>query len=302
MPIILDKLMSLQLPEVTQTYNTRDCIIYALGCGAGLGDEDGDDLLYVYEKGLRVLPTMATVLAHPGFWIRDLNTGIDWTNVVHGEQSLTLHRPLAPEGTLVGVHRIIEVQDKGKDRGALVLWERKLYDQPSGELVATMGQASFCRNDGGFGGPIAPPQPRASMPQGTPDAELLVPTSRQSAMIYRLSGDLNPLHIEPDLARHAGFLRPILHGLATFGATCRSLIQCLGPGNPDSLKTMSGRFSAPIFPGETLRVQVWRDHPAPAFRVDVVERNVTVLNHGHVTLSPSDSTSDASAAAAKGRD
>ena len=152
MTIVYDKLMAVEIPPVEQAYDSKDCILYALGVGLGHDPLNADELAFVYEKTLKVLPTMATVLGYPGFWPRDLDTGIDWVRIVNGEQGVTLHRPLAGHGTVVGRSRIVEVIDKGPGKGALVLTERTVTDKASGELIATITQTTFCRADGGFGG------------------------------------------------------------------------------------------------------------------------------------------------------
>jgi hypothetical protein len=138
MTIVYDKLMALQVPPAEQSYGPKDCILYALGIGLGHDPMNEDELAFVYEKNLKVLPTMGTVLGHPGFWVRERDTGIDWVRIVNGEQGIILHRPLAAKGTVVGRLRIIEVIDKGPDKGALVLSERKVTDKATGESVATV--------------------------------------------------------------------------------------------------------------------------------------------------------------------
>ena len=153
MAIIYDKLMALDIPPREQSYEAKDCILYALGIGFGHDPMNEDELPFVYEKNLKVLPTMGTVLGHPGFWARNRDTGIDWVRVVNGEQGITLHRPIAGAGTVIGRQRIVEVIDKGAGKGALVLSERKITDKASGEPIATVTHTMFCRGDGGFGGP-----------------------------------------------------------------------------------------------------------------------------------------------------
>jgi hypothetical protein len=153
MAIVYDKLMALEVPPAEQSYGPKDCILYALSIGLGHDPMNEDELAFVYEKKLKVLPTMGAVLGHPGFWARERDTGIDWVRIVNGEQGITLNRPLAAKGTVVGRLRIIEVIDKGPGKGALVLSERKVTDKATGEPVATVTQTTFCRGDGGFGGP-----------------------------------------------------------------------------------------------------------------------------------------------------
>lgn len=285
MAIDRDHLLGLDIPEVRQSYDADQAILYALGCGAGLDPLDEAELPFVYEEAdFAVLPSFATVLGHPGFWARDLDSGIDWVKVVHGEQGMRLEAPLPASGSVRGKSRVVEVIDKGEGRGALVYVERRLSDD-SGRLLATLTQTLFCRGDGGFGGPSGPVRKPPSVPERAPDHSCALPTSPQSALIYRLSGDRNPLHADPAVARKAGFERPILHGLATFGLVCRALLRRLSPGRPSALTAMNGRFSAPVFPGETVETEIWRlAEGRYAFRARVGER--VVLDNGTADLRP----------------
>ena len=284
MAIDRDHLLALDIPEVRQNYGRDQAILYALGCGAGLDPLEEADLPFVYEGGgLAVLPSFGTVLGHPGFWARDLDSGIDWVRVVHGEQGLRLHRPLPPEGEVRGKSRVTEVIDKGEGRGALVYVERRLTDE-RGELIAVATQTLFCRGDGGFGGPGGPTRSPAPVPEREPDQTCTLPTSPQAALIYRLSGDRNPLHADPALAQKAGFERPILHGLATFGVVCRALVRSLCPDRPEALVAMDGRFSKPVFPGETIQTEIWElGDGKHAYRAKVGER--IVLDNGRAELA-----------------
>ena len=256
MPIDYDKLLALEIPEALQAYTERDAILYALGIGLGRDPLDADELPFVYEKSLKVLPTFAAVLGWPGFWVRDLDTGIDWIKVVAGEQALVLHRPLASRGTVVGRTRVTEIIDKGAGKGALVYSQRALLDRDSGERIATVTQTTFCRGDGGFGGPAREAPTPHPVPARTPDLVCDRPTRPEAALIYRLSGDPNPLHAEPAVAQAAGFPRPILHGLASFGIACHGILKCLCDHDPGRLKAISARYSAPVFPGETIRTEM----------------------------------------------
>ena len=204
MAIVYDKLMALEVPPAEQSYGPKDCILYALGIGLGHDPMNEDELAFVYEKNLKVLPTMGAVLGHPGFWARERDTGIDWVRIVNGEQGITLNRPLAAKGTVVGRLRIIEVIDKGPGKGALVLSERKVTDKATGEPVATVTQTTFCRGDGGFGGPPRQAPEPHPIPARAPDAVCDLATRPEAALIYRLSGDLNPLHSDPTVAKQAG--------------------------------------------------------------------------------------------------
>jgi acyl dehydratase len=284
MPIAYEKLLALKIPDVEHTYGPKDCMLYALGVGLGLDPMDEEQLAFVYEKNLKVLPSMAVVLAHPGFWIKDLNTGIDWVKVVAGEHSLVLHRPLKPSGTVLGRSRILDIVDKGAGKGAIIYSERVIDDKATGERVATIVQTTFCRGDGGFGGPPREQRAVHPIPERAPDLFCDLPTRPEMALIYRLSADPNPLHADPATAGAAGFPRPILHGLATFGVCGHALLKTLCGYDPARLTALAGRFSAPVFPGETIRAEIWRDGAVASFRARVVERDVVAINNGRAEI------------------
>ena len=285
MPIDYDKLLALKIPEVAQAYTEKDAILYALGIGLGRDPLDGDELPFVYERNFKVLPTFAAVLGWPGFWVRDLDTGIDWVKVVAGEQGLVLHRPLDPRGSVIGRTRVIEIIDKGAGKSAHVYSARELIDGMSGEKIATVTQTTICRGDGGFGGPARAAPAVHPLPQRAPDLVCERGTRPEAALIYRLSGDPNPLHADPAVARAAGFARPILHGLASFGIACHGILKGFCNHDPGRLKAISGRFSAPVFPGETIRTEMWGDGPIVSFRARVLERDVIALDHGRCELT-----------------
>jgi acyl dehydratase len=284
MAIVTEKLLNLAIPTVEQTYTAKDAMLYALGVGLGFDPTDRNQLDFVYEKNLKVLPTFAVVLAYPGLWMRDLDTGIDAIKVVHGEQGLTLHKPLSPAGAVVGKSRVAGVVDKGEGRGALVMVERKIYAKGSGELIATVTQTAFCRGDGGFGGPSGPTPKPHELPARAPDLVCDLPTSPQAALIYRLSADINPLHADPDVAKAAGFPKPILHGLATYGVAGHALLKAACGYDPARLKSLNARFTAPVYPGETFRTEIWLDGSVASFRTTAIERNVVAISNGRAEL------------------
>jgi acyl dehydratase len=284
MTIVYEKVMALTVPPVEVTYGPKDCMLYALGVGLGQDPMNEDELEFVYEKQLKVLPTMATVLGYGVSWARE--AGIDQLRVVNGEQGFTLHKPLEPEATVVGRSRIIEVIDKGAGKGALILSERKVSDKASGELIATVRQTAFCRGDGGFGGPPRQAPAPHPIPERAPDMFCDLPTRPEMALIYRLSGDYNPLHAEPAFARAAGFERPILHGLGTFGVSGHAVLKTLCGYDPNRLAAFAGRFSAPVFPGETIRTEMWLDGAVVSFRARVLERDVIAINNGRAEIRP----------------
>jgi len=284
MTIMYGKLMGLEIPQAEQTYGPKDCMLYALGVGLGQDPMNENELPFVYEKNLKVLPTMGAVLGHPGFWMRDRDTGIDWVRIVNGEQGIRLHQPLKGQNTVVGRQRIIEVIDKGPGKGALVLTERKVSDKATGEPIATVTQTTFCRADGGFGGPPRKAPEPHPIPTRAPDAVSDFGTRPETALIYRLSGDRNPLHAEPAVAKQAGYPRPIMHGLGNFGIAGHAVLKTMCGYDPQKLVSFACRFSAPVFPGETLRTEMWRDGAVVSFRTRVVERDVVAVNNGRAEI------------------
>jgi N-terminal half of MaoC dehydratase len=182
--IVYEKLLTLQIPEVVQHYTAKDAILYALGLGLGQDPLNEDELAFVYEKKLKILPTFAAVLGWPGFWARDLDTGIDWVKLVAGDQGLVLHGPLPIHGRMIGRTRVTEIIDKGPGKGALVYSERTVTDQATGQRVATATQTTFCRGDGGFGGPLREPPPPHPIPEGAPDLACDHATRPETPLIY----------------------------------------------------------------------------------------------------------------------
>ena len=275
---------------IRHTYTAKDVMLYALGVGMAQDPLDREELRYVLEDDLRVLPSMAAVLASPGFWMRNHpEVGIDYVRLVHGEQAVTLHQPLPAAGTVIGTTRVTRVVDKGAGKGALVHSEKTISDAATGALLATCESVTFCRADGGFsanGGGDAPgPAPKAT-PETPPDVTLDFQTRPEAALLYRLSGDINPLHSDPEVAAKAGFARPILHGLATYGAACHGLIKGYCGYHPVRLKSISARFSAPTYPGDLIRLECWKVGDEVAFRARVPARDVTVLSHGRALCLP----------------
>lgn len=272
-----DALLHFPIPEVRQRVMPRDAVFYALSVGLGQDPLDERQLDFVdSHRALRALPSMAVVLGHPGFWLGNPATGVDAVRIVHGEQSLTLHHPLPVEGEIIARTRVTGLVDKGEGKGALLYSEKELRDA-DGTLLAVTGSTTFLRGDGGFGGPPGPVKPPNPMPETPPDTVLDLPTRPEQALYYRLNGDDNPLHANPAVAAKAGFPRPILHGLCTLGVVAHALLRVLGNYEASSMKNLSLRFSAPVYPGETIRTEIWRNG---AFRARVVERDVVVVNNG----------------------
>ena len=207
-----------------------------------------------------------------------------WAKVVHGEQGFTLHKPVTPKGSVIGRTRIVEVIDKGEGKGALIYSVRQVVDKPSGELIATLRQTTFCRADGGFGGPRGDGPVPHPIPDRAPDLTCDLSTRPEMALIYRLSGDVNPLHADPEFAKAAGFPRPILHGLGTFGIAGHAILKSVCGYDPAKITGMTGRFSAPVYPGETIRTEIWRNGGVVSFRSRVLERDVIAIDNGRAEV------------------
>ncbi|WP_217899988.1 MaoC/PaaZ C-terminal domain-containing protein [Rhodococcoides kyotonense] len=276
-------LVEREFPPITQTYTERDTMLYALGLGLGSDPVDFDRLRYVYEDGLVPSPTFPFVLGYPGFWARDPDTGIDWKRLVNAEQSIRLHAPIPTAGTVIGRTQIVEIVDKGPAKGAL-LYLRRTVSDIDGTLLATIGQTTMLRGNGGQGGTTtSTPEPHR-LPDRRPDWVHDVRTLPQSALLYRLSGDYNPLHADPKIATDAGFERPILHGLATFGMAAHAVSRCVLGEDVRKFTAMSGRFTAPVYPGETLRHDMWQDGSVVSVRTTVPDRGVVALDRGRIDI------------------
>lgn len=283
MAIDYAKLKSRPFRDIEQAYTFKDTILYALGLGLGQDPLDPRQLRHTYEEGLVALPSMNVVLAGPGFWVKEPDTGVDWPKVLHGEQGLTIHKPLPSEGRVVSRLHIDEIIDKGAGKGALMYTTRELRDAGSGELYSTITSTSFLRGDGGFGGPTGPVRHPHPVPEGTPDAQFDWTLGRHAALLYRLNGDFNPVHADPKVAAKGGFAQPILHGLASYGVAAWSVGQLLCDGEAERIRRFDLRFTSPVYPGETLRTEVWKQGPGvAAFRVRVPARDVVALNNGRV--------------------
>jgi acyl dehydratase len=273
---------------VVHAYSARETIQYALGVGFGFDPMDERQLRFVYEKDLVACPTLAVVLAYPGFWLAQPDTGVDWVRILHGEERVTLHAPLPATGNVTSTHRVTNIIDKGAERGAIVIAEKSLRDTATGKLIATVEHVAFCRGNGGYARSSAESDagiaPLSATPDRAPDVVCDLPTLKQQALLYRLCADQNPLHVEPKVAREVGFDAPILHGLATFGVAAHAVLRTCCDYDPTRIRSFSTRFSAPVYPGETIRTELWRTPGRVQFRSRVLERDVIVLTHGVADL------------------
>lgn len=282
--IDVHQLLNREFEEIIQTYSARDAIFYALSIGLGADPQDEQQLRFVYEKNQAAFPTFSLVLGYPGFWAKEPDTGIDWKRLVHAEQSIQFHGALPVSGTIKSTNKVKAIYDRGSERGALLLQERQLADAASGRLVATISQLSLLRGDGGCGGDgRIPPKPH-HVPDRVPDCSDVTQTLPQQALLYRLNGDFNPLHADPRVADEAGFGRPILHGLCSMGIACHAVLKNLLDYEVARVASMQVRFTAPVFPGDELRTDMWRDGDEVSFRMTNTETGKVVLNGGRVAL------------------
>ena len=283
MPADREQLLALGGQERRFSYLKRDTMLYALSCGLGADPCDPRQLRFTYEKDLLAFPTLACVLT-AGFDTL-AGSGIDYPKLVHAEQRLTVHAPLPPEGEVMAKWSVDEVVDKGPGRGALITLRVEIHTT-EGQPLATIHRTSMARGDGGLGGPAASRFTLRPVPDRRADHEVVVSTLPQQALLYRLNGDVNPMHVDPDTARRAGFPQPILHGLCTFAIACRVVLEHWCDLNPAALKSMATRFAAPVLPGESLLVRMWREPGSSsiAFEADIPARGVTALRSGEAVV------------------
>jgi acyl dehydratase len=282
----LEQLTSKQFETTPHSYTRKDTMLYALGVGAGRDPLDEIDLRFTYEKDLVALPTMTCVLASPGFWVREPAIEIDWVRLLHGEQSIELTRALPPEGTVYPRFRVMGVKDRGPDKGATLHFEKLLTDG-SGKTVCTVRSAYVLRGDGGCGDYGECPEPPSPLPERASDKLIEIPTLERQALLYRLNGDFNPLHSDPDVARKAGFERPIMHGMGSMGIVCHALVRAYCDGDPTRVAGMSLRFASPFYPGETMALECFEEGSTIRFRAKVAGRDVVVLDRGEFKVAAS---------------
>ena len=280
MPLDPQAIASWQFPEFAQDYGDRESLMYALSLGFGGVPSHPRELDFVYEKQQRTVPTMVAVLCHPGMWLRNPAFGVTQSKVVHGEQRMRFHHPLPSAGRLRGTARVLGVEDKGVDKGAVIHLERTVADRDSGQLYASIVHSTFCRADGGFGAGFGQALTLHVIPDRPADLVLHLPTRVDAALLYRLNVDRNPLHVDPEFASKAGFPRPILHGLCLYGIAARGVLQALLASDPSRLASFDARFSGVFYPGETLELSLWQDGDRISFMGRAAERQTVVLNNG----------------------
>ena len=282
MSIVYPDILDIKSTAVPFSWNDRDAMLYALGTGMGEDPLDGRELEFVYERNLKVLPTFATIVARAG------DPGpvpLNRAMVLDGGRRLTLYRPIPSAADVRLDGRIVSAIDKGVGKGAIVTREVTIRDAASDDLIAKLATDVFARGDGGFGGPSPSASHDPGVPQRAPDRAITISTRPNQALIYRLSGDRNPLHSDPAVAAKAGFDRPILHGLCTYGICCRALLQSYADYDPSAIREFGVRFSAPCYPGETISIYWWDEGDYLAFEARVDARGVTVAKNGIARLA-----------------
>ena len=281
-----DELMALKSLGQNYAYTDRDVMLYAYGIGMGADPMDEKELAFVNEayytaRPVKVVPTFASVAAW-GAGPGEMN--LNRLLVVDGERDITFHRPMPVAAKITADSSVLGVFDKGKDKGLVVRHKTVLKDESGAEL-ATLVASRFARGDGGIGGP-SEGQPEAhAMPSRAPDKTIEITTRPDQALVYRLCGDRNPLHSDPEFAKRGGFPKPILHGMCTYGITCRGVLQTYADYDPSAFKQHAVRFSSPVYPGETVSMDMWKDGNVVSFEAKVKERGVTVIKSGRTVLA-----------------
>jgi acyl dehydratase len=260
--------------EQRHSYDARDAIVYALGVGLPIAPGESDDLNFLLEDRLRVLPAFAVTLATPGMWPKRPELEIDWVKVLHMAHAARFETPLPPAATVISRAQITELYDRGSDKGSVCVLRRQVHDADDGRLYCTIDQTVAMRGNGGFGGQPLPRVARPQMPARAPDHAETVRTSARAALMYRLSGDTNPLHADYDVARRAGYDRPILHGLASYGTACAVMLRAFCGGEPARMKSLDLRFAGVVMPGDALDFSCWKEDGRVLFEVRVGGRPV----------------------------
>jgi acyl dehydratase len=291
MAIDYDDMMQSGATGLAASYDEKDVMLYALGVGMGRDPLDERELPFVYENnGLKVVPTFAGVInrgdAPPERQRMPQKSNINFMMVVDGERRITIHKPLPPKCNVLADERYVDILDKGEGKGAVLIQERVVREAASGDRLFTIVSSIFARGDGGFGGKPQGGPPLHEIPGRAPDLVHECDTRPDQAFLYALSGDRNPLHRDPAFAKMVGFPRPILHGLCSYGTACRAVLSTLAQYLPERITQFDVRFSKPVFPGETLVVEMWQDGAMISYRASVKERPGTiVLNNGLCILA-----------------
>ena len=282
MPIDYDALIATSVDDEPCAYDEHRCLLYALGVGFAADPTDRHELPYAYEgASLRTVPTMAGALLSPSFVS---GCGWDYSMVLHSEERLDLYRPLPPSAELLVNRRVTAVQDLGEERGARIVMESEARLAKDDTVLFTAGRTLIARADGGFDGPSeGGPSPHA-LPDREPDLTCELTTRADQALLFRLSGDFNPLYADPALARRVGFERPILHPLCIYGIACRAVLRTICGYDFTLICGFDARFAGPVYPGDQLVTEMWQDRNIVSFRCVVPSRGAVVVDNGKCTL------------------
>lgn len=284
MPLDYEKLMATEVVDLPLSYNDAEAILYALSIGMGRDPVDLKELPYVYEQGaaFKTVPTLASVLVPDMF---PPGLGWDFSQVLHSEQRMTLYRPLPPKAELLINKRVVGAYDWGVKKGALILFEAEGRLASDDTVLFNLGCTVMARGDGGFGGPSGTgPRPHRA-PRRDPDLSCDIQTREDQALLFRLTGDRNPLHADPAVAASAGFNVPILHGMCTYGIACRAILKTICDYDFTLIESFEARFTAPVLPGDVITTDMWQDGNVISFRCTVKDRDVIVLRNGKCTLA-----------------
>ena len=282
MPIDPSKALGAELGEGQTSYTKDQVILYHLGVGAGHPPTDPNELEYTYEKNLKVLPSFGVIPTFGSMGNLGSVPGLEFNfaTLLHGEQDLEVHQPIPPEATITNKARIAEIWDKGK--AALVVLQVDSTDE-SGQPLFTNRFSLFLRGEGGFGGE---PGPKAGnvAPEREPDGVVEHQSLPQQALLYRLSGDKNPLHADPEFAKMAGFDRPIIHGLCSYGISCKAIVDAVLGGDVTKVARYQARFAGVAFPGETYVVSYWQEGDSILFEAKSKERDAKIISNAAITV------------------
>ena len=284
MALDYEKLIATSIPDIEHSYGDTEAMLYAQSIGFGRDPLDPKELNYVYEQNqpLQTVPTLASAIV-PDMFPPDL--GWDYSQVLHAEQRLQLHRPLPATADLLLNKRVVDVFDRGPTRGAIFLFEVDGRFAKDDTALFTLGATAVARADGGFGGPSGTGPKPYRVPRREPDLRCDSRTRIDQSLLFRLNGDRNPLHADPQFAANAGFDVPILHGLCTYGIACRAILKTICDYDYTLIEGFDARFSAPVLPGDTITTDMWQDGNIVSFQCSVKERDVVVLRNGKCTLA-----------------
>ena len=282
MPIDPEKALGTVISDGPGSWSRDDVILYHLGVGAGVPPTDPNELEYTYEKNLKVLPSFGVIPVFGALGGLGNVPGLsfNFAMLLHGEQDIELHQPIPPEAKVSSTGHVAEIWDKGK--AALVVLEAKTVDA-SGDPLFTNRFSLFLRGEGGFGGESGPKAGNVP-PDREPDGVIESTTLPQQALIYRLSGDKNPLHADPEFAKMGGFDRPIIHGLCSYGVVCKAVVDGVLGGDVTRVARYQARFAGVAFPGETYQTSYWREGDKILIQAASKQRGAPIITNAAITV------------------